>query len=167
MAKSSSSSVAFFFLAAIMALLVATAAAQGGDGNNNGGNSNNGGGNNNGQKLGAASCRSALEGAGGESALLARAPSCSSAATSTAAANTPGSPAGSSADSIRAQLDKCCSELRAAVASDERIQPCACLPEVWGEAKGRIAEAGLRGVDATTVEAFAKTCGLKFAGNGC
>jgi hypothetical protein len=119
------------------------------------------------KKLDASECRAALEAAGGESALLARAPSCSAAATSTATSATPGSTVGDANAPVRETLGKCCSELKAAISSDKRIERCVCVPAVWEGAKNRIAEAGLRGVNANTVEAFARSCGLKFAGNGC
>ena len=176
------SSLALFLAALLLfAAAAAPAMAQGGGGGGGGGGGNNGGGatassnnnnnNNNAgagqQKLSAEQCRQALQSAGGESALLARAPSCSTAATSTVAAETAGLPTGSSAAPGAGQLQKCCDDLKAAVNAEARIQPCACQQSVWNEAKTRIAEAGLRGVDASSVEAFAKGCGLKFAGNGC
>jgi hypothetical protein len=118
-------------------------------------------------KLSAEQCRTALEAAGGESALLARAPACSTAATSTSASDTPGSTAGEANAPVRDQLSKCCDELKAAISEDKRIEQCVCTPEIWEGAKNRIAEAGLRGVTPATVEQFARSCGLKFAGNGC
>jgi hypothetical protein len=158
MAKSSLA----LFLAAVLLFAAAAAPAVAQDDSNNK-NAAAGGE----KKLDAEQCRQALQSAGGESALLARAPSCSSAATSTVAANTPGSPVGSSNAPVADQLKKCCDELKATVAADARVQPCLCDSQTWNTAKSRVAEAGLRGVDASSVEAFAKSCGLRFAGNGC
>jgi hypothetical protein len=108
----------------------------------------------------AAACRSALEAEGGESALLQRAPSCSAAATT---AQEGAGAASRPMDTLR----KCCDEIKAFVASDERVQKCMCAREVWEEASQRISSQGLAGVNEETVSAFARGCGLKFAGNGC
>jgi hypothetical protein len=153
---------AALFLAAVLLLAAAAAPALAQDNSNNKNAAGAGE-----KKLDAEQCRQALQSAGGESALLARAPSCSAAATATVAANTPGSPTGSSNAPVADQLKSCCDELKATVAADARVQPCMCDATTWNAAKARVAEAGLRGVSASSVEAFARSCGLKFAGNGC
>ena len=154
-------SVALFLAAALLVAGLAPAFAQGGD--NAVGGDNAGGGGDDASKTGGVSaeeCRSRLESAGGESALLQRAPSCSVAATAAEAA---GSPAGASTTT----LDKCCEEVKAFVESDALVPKCLCNQEVWNTARSRIAAAGLTGVNEGTIDAFVKSCGLSVAGSGC
>jgi hypothetical protein len=160
----------FFAALAALALLLATAAhAQGSPASSSSGGSSSSApastGAGGGEAVTAENCRARFESAGGESAIVSRAPACSAAATS-ASGSVPSSSGSNPAASATPDLAKCCDQLKAQF-NDPFIAKCACLPPVWTEARKRIIGSGLTGVTAETVDAFVQSCGIKVAGLGC
>lgn len=93
----------------------------------------------------AAECRAAYDAAGGESALASRLPACSTNAASF-------------------DFTACCSQAKTALSAAP--SGCLCDGEVWKEVESRMTGAGIEGLNAESLRAFTRACGIPNRGAG-